>query len=243
VIGELSATFEWREACALEAESIAFLLRAVTLAGAVALIGCARKPKAPTCVPSCSDTTSCMDSCRGRSCPCPAGDVCDSSGACVPCVAGSCKFSSTACVDECGNADTACATTCAQPDTCVDNCGIAETAACAGAECDPQHPGGCRDTCGQYAAKCCCVPTSCTNAMTCVDDCGNFDPSECRGQMCGISCYDTCGELDGSCWVACSDPTNCQDNCGNFNSDACAGILCDLKKAGFDTCGNVDEGC
>jgi len=226
----------------MEAKSRSVLLRRVVLAGIVALIGCASEANTIRCVPSCPDTASCRDSCGSMSCPCPKGDVCDGSGACVPCVVGACK-SFSACVDECGNADSSCATFCAQPDTCVDNCGIGKTAVCAGAECDPSNPGDCHDTCGWYAAKCCCIPTTCSDAKSCVDDCGNFDPSECKRRVCGVSCHDSCGELDGSCWLLCADPTMCQDDCGNFNSTACSSQVCDPNKAGFDTCGNPDDGC
>jgi hypothetical protein len=213
----------------------------VILAGAIALIGCGSEAKTATCVPSCPDTMSCRDSCGGMSCSCPAGDVCDSSGACAPCVVGACKRFS-ACVDQCGNADSSCPTACAHPDTCVDNCGIKGTAVCAGVECDPNHPGNCHDTCGLYADKCCCAPTTCSDAKTCADDCGNFDPSECKGQMCGSPCQDTCGEPDGACWFSCPDPTGCTDDCGNVNPNACPPV-CDPKNAGFDTCGSLSDGC
>ena len=222
-----------------------FLRRAVALASTVALIGCggAANNNTPRCVPSCADSTSCSDGCGSMTCPCPKGDVCDRrSGACSPCVVGSCQLSPSACVDECGNADTSCATNCAQPDTCVDNCGVGDAAVCAGVECDPRQPGSCHDTCGRYASKCCCVPRTCSNARTCVDDCGNFDPSKCKGQMCGSPCQDTCGEPDGACWFSCPDPTACHDDCGNVNPNACPPI-CDPNKAGFDTCGTLSDGC
>jgi hypothetical protein len=223
-----------------EVRGTSFFLRTVALAGAVGLIGCGGA-KTPVCVPSCLDTMSCRDSCGGMSCHCPEGDVCNSTAACVPCVVGSCK-SSSACVDECGNADSSCATNCAQPDTCVDNCGVGNTAVCAGVECDSRSPGNCRDTCGLYAAKCCCVPTACSDAKRCVDDCGHFDPSACKGRMCGSPCQDTCGEPEAACWFSCPDPTGCHDDCGNVNPNACPPV-CDPNKAGFDTCGNLSDGC
>ena len=216
--------------------------RAVALAGFIVLIACGPEASPDRCVPSCTDSMSCVDSCHSRSCPCPENDVCDRSGACVPCVVGSCQLSA-ACMDQCGNADNSCATFCEHPDTCIDNCGIADTAVCAGAECDPHNPGNCHDTCGHYASKCCCVPTICANVAGCVDDCGNFDPSECKGRVCGPSCQDTCGEPDNSCWSLCAEPTNCQDNCGNYNSTACSGEVCDPNLSGFDTCGKPDDGC
>ena len=145
------------------------------------------------------------------------------------------------CVPSCP--DTSCATNCADPDGCVDDCGVSDSAACAGVECDPYYPGRCLDTCGRYAARCCCVPRTCANATTCVDDCGNFDPAACQGLACGSSCEDTCGEPDGNCWVLCSDPTDCQDDCGNYNSTACSGDVCDPNQAGFDTCGKPADGC
>jgi hypothetical protein len=120
---------------------------------------------------------------------------------------------------------------------------VANSAVCAGAECDPQDPGNCRDTCGGNAPQCCCVPSVCSNATTCADNCGNFDPSACAGQQCGAACYDTCGEPDPSCWVLCADPTGCQDDCGNFNPAACSGAVCDPDNRGFDTCGVSTDGC
>jgi hypothetical protein len=125
----------------------------------------------------------------------------------------------------------------------VDNCGVGGTAICAGAECDPKHPGSCLDTCGSYAAKCCCAPTTCSDPKRCDDDCGNFDPVECKGRACGVACQDTCGEPDGACWSSCVDPTRCLDDCGAFNALACQGLLCDPNKPGFDTCGSSDGDC
>jgi hypothetical protein len=219
-------------------------LALIAFAGAVALIGCGGGPKSAPCVPTCDDATSCWNSCGGVTCPCPTGDVCvPRTGACRPCVAGSCEASPAACVDECGNPDTDCAKNCEQPDMCVDDCGVANSPACAGAECDPDHPGNCRDTCGQYAAACCCVPRACANVTTCADDCENFNPSACRGQQCGAGCYDTCGEPDSSCWVTCTDPTNCLDDCGDFNPAACSGVLCNPNNRGFDTCNVANDGC
>ena len=226
---------------ALNAMAAVRLRRAAALA-AVALIGCGGGAKTETCVPSCRDTASCRDSCGGMTCPCPNGDVCNKSGACLPCVAGVCHPTS-ACVDECGNPDNACAIQCAHPDTCVDDCGVAGSAACAGAECDPRHPGSCLDTCGLNASRCCCVPTTCSNASRCADDCGNFDPTECKGRQCGSVCQDSCGEPDSSCWVGCADPTMCLDDCGNVNPVACSGAICDPNKPGFDTCGTLHDGC
>jgi hypothetical protein len=214
----------------------------VALASAFVLLGCGPAPKTETCVPSCPDSARCSDGCGSMTCPCPSGDVCDSSGACVPCVVGSCQHSG-ACVDQCGNADTSCATNCADPVSCVDNCGISDSPACAGAACDPYYPGGCLDTCGHYAAGCCCVPRGCANATTCVDDCGNFDPAACQGLACGSACEDTCGVADRNCWVLCADPTDCQDDCGNYNSTACSGQICDPITAGFDSCGQINDGC
>ena len=206
--------------------------------------GCARKPKpSAPCVPTCADPTSCLDSCGGKTCACAGGEVCDDHFACVPCSAGSCRFAATACLDECGNADLSCTKSCADPDHCVDDCGVSDSDACAGVECDPDQPGGCRDTCGRYAANCCCVPTTCVTVSACRDDCGNFDPSACRGQMCGVSCLDTCGEPDASCWAVCSDPVDCKDDCGNVNTVACGGQICDPKQPGRDSCGLPDDGC
>ncbi|HXU69677.1 MAG TPA: hypothetical protein VN947_10120 [Polyangia bacterium] len=34
----------------------------------------------------------------------------------------------------------------------------------------------------------------------------------------------------------------CQDDCGNVNPNACP-IVCDPNQPGFDTCGNLADGC
>ena len=196
----------------------------------------------PVCAPSCPDTASCRDSCGGLSCACPQGDVCEGSGACRPCVPGACRIG-YACLDECGTPDPSCVTGCAQPDSCIDDCGTQGSAHCAGVECDPNHPGACLDTCGLYAANCCCAPTTCSDALRCDDNCGNFNPYQCQGRLCAAACEDTCGNLDGTCWSVCVDPTQCLDDCGNFNPQACAGLLCDPDYPLFDTCGNLDDNC
>ena len=228
----------------MDAQSAYRFRSAVVLAAAVALLGCGggSEPSRPPCIPSCTDATSCRNSCGGLTCPCPAGDVCDPDGACRPCVVGSCQ-ASAACFDECGNADDACAKQCAYPESCVDDCGVPDPDRCAGVECDPRSPGRCLDTCGQYAARCCCVATTCATVSTCSDDCGNYDPYACAGLACGSACEDTCGNPDPSCWVLCQDPSYCLDDCGNVNPTACGGQICDPSNLGFDTCGNLQDGC
>ena len=217
-------------------------IRGALAAAAVALFGCGSEAQTPACIPSCADATSCRDSCGGTICPCPQGDVCDTRGACRPCVVGACKRDGF-CVDECGNPDNACATTCGHPDSCEDNCGVVDTARCAGQECDPSRPGACLDTCGLYADRCCCVPTTCADAQNCVDDCGNFDPSQCRGRVCSGSCADSCDEPDDACGSICADPLGCNDDCGRANPALCSGHVCDPNRSGFDSCGNIFDGC
>ncbi len=229
----------------MDTNSASRFCRVAILVG-VALIGCGGEPgpSQPACVPSCVDPNSCRNSCGGLTCPCPAGDVCDPGGACRACVAGACQAAPTACFDECGNADTTCAKQCGDPAHCADDCGVSNPTLCAGAECDPSYPGGCLDTCGQYAARCCCVATTCATVSICADNCGNYDPYACAGLACGSACQDTCGNPDPNCWAACVDPTSCVDDCGNFNATACGGAaICDPLNRGFDTCGNVQDAC
>ena len=116
------------------------------------------------------------------------------------------------------------------------------------------RPGsGCLDTCGQYAARCCCVPQDLHRerhdlTSTTV---GTSIPAACQGSYttardhchlpAAARARHSCGEPNGNCWILCTDPTDCQDDCGNYNSTACSGQICDPNKAGVDTCGQASS--
>jgi hypothetical protein len=188
------------------------------------------------CHPACEGVECGADGCGGSCGACPAGQNCDSHGACC---APQCETADGT-VRECGSdgCGGSCGTcgpggVCGGEGTCASPCAHA----CTGRECGPD---GCGGTCGACEADLVCTEAG-QCVVTCAPTCG---ARKCGSDGCGGSCGScatgTFCQADGTCGSECVPQCGARecgdDGCGGVCGECAADVLCTLEGACGSTC-------